>query len=239
MARRFWPNREALGSRFRLDSRSGVEVAVVGIAKDVTYRSTYERPTSHLYFPFAQDYQARMTLFVLAKPGGDPAALASAVRNQVRLLNADVPIFDVRSFRQFYDERVLLAPRLLSNIVSALGAVGLTLAIIGLYGVIAYTVSRRTKELGIRIAIGAERAQVARMVLREGLSLSLTGVALGLPLAFFLSRALSALMVERTGRAEPVLIAVTCMLVAVSVSAAWIPARRAAKIDPVVALRCE
>jgi predicted permease len=239
MARRFWPNGDALGSRFRLDNRGGAEVTVIGIAKDVTYRSTYEHLRPHLYLPFAQDYQARNTLLVLAKPGNDPAQLASAVRNEVRSLNADVPIFDIRSFRQFYDDRVLMPPRLLGNIVSALGVVGLALAVIGLYGVISYTVSRRTKELGIRMAIGAERAQVARMVLREGLTLSLTGIAIGLPLAFLLSRAMSALTVERTGRAEPILIAVTCVLVLVSVLAAWIPARRAAKIDPMVALRYE
>ena len=239
MAGKFWPNRDALGARVRLGNRSGDPATVVGIAKDATYRVTYETPHPHMYFPFEQDYHDRMTLFVLAKGRSDPAAMAAEVRNEVRSLNPDVPIFEVRSFGQFCDERVLMAPRVISQIVSALGGIGLTLAVIGLYGVIAYTVSRRTRELGIRMAIGAERGQIARLVLKQGLRLALTGVAIGLPLAYGLSPMVSQLMVDRTRRAEPILAGVSLMLIAVSVVAAWIPARRAARIDPIVALRYE
>jgi macrolide transport system ATP-binding/permease protein len=239
MAQRYWPNRDALGARLRLRNRTGVEAVVIGIAKDAKYRSTFEPQRAHMYLPFSQDYQPRMTLFALARPGNDPAALAAAIRGEVRSVNASVPIFDVRSFRQFYIDRVLMPPRLISQIVSGLGAVGLTLAVIGLYGVIAYTVTRRTREIGVRMAIGAGRNQVARMVLREGLILSLTGVALGLPLAFGLSRLMSALMVDRAGTPLPVLVVVTLTLIAVTMLAAWIPARRASRIDPMVALRYE
>jgi predicted permease len=239
MARRYWPDREPLGARIRLGAPHGKEAVVVGIAKDATYRSTFESKRPHLYLPFAQDYQPQMTLFALAANGNDPAGLTAAIRNEVRAIRADVPIFDVRSFRQFYEDRSLMLPRLISQIVTALGVVGVSLAVIGLYGVIAYTVTRRTKEIGIRMAIGADASSVSRLVLRQGLRLSLIGVVVGIPLGLVLLRMMSGLMLDRSPRPEPVLAIVTALLISVALLAAWIPSRRAARIDPMVALRDE
>ena len=239
MARRFWPKGDALGARIRLNSRTDDEAIVIGVARNAKYRSTFEQPRAHMYLAFAQNYQPRMTLLARTRSGTDPAGLVGAIRNEARQLHADVPVFDVRSFRHFYDERVLLAPRLLSQIAGSLGAVGLTLAAIGLSGVIAYTVTRRTREMGLRMALGAGRGQVARLVLKQGLAVSLAGVAAGLPLAFVLARLLSGLLVERTGPAGPVLVWVSVILVVVTALASWIPARRAARIDPMAALRWE
>ena len=239
MAKRFWPKGDALGARLRLNNRAGEQAVVVGIARDAKYRSTFETARAHLFLAFSQNYQPRMTLLARTRRGVDPAGLAGAIRNEARSLASDVPVFDVRSFRNFYDERVLLAPRLLSQIAGSLGAVGLTLAAIGLYGVIAYTVTRRTRELGLRMALGAGRAEVAGSVLKRGLAVSLAGVAAGIPLALALSRVLAGLTVDRTGSAVPVLVVVSLTLVAVTAVASWIPARRASRIDPMMALRYE
>src|ERR1700691_1688488 len=138
-----------------------------------------------MWRPFAQDYNPQMTLHVRTK--GDPAAMAGAIRDTVRAINPEMPVFSVRSMEAFYDARAMLGPRLTMQLVTATGLMGLLLAVIGLYGVVAYAVSRRTREIGIRMAIGAKPGDVLRMILKQGLLFTGIGVGVGLTLAFFLS----------------------------------------------------
>src|ERR1700691_2963143 len=142
-----------------------------------------------MWRPFAQDYNPQMTLHVRTK--GDPAAMAGAIRDTVRAINPEMPVFSVRSMEAFYDARAMLGPRLTMQMVTTTGLMGLLLAVIGLYGVVAYAVSRRTREIGIRMEIGAMRVDVLRMVLKQGMVFTAIGLAAGLTIGFFASRAVS------------------------------------------------
>jgi predicted permease len=237
LAKRYFPHGDALGSRIRLDSATGPVVQIVGIAKTGIYFYWAEPPTPFLWMPFSQEYRAGMTLNV--RTTGDPAAMAGAIRNTVRAINPDVPIFGVRSMEAFYDARAMLGPRLMMQLVTATGLMGLLLAIIGLYGVVAYAVSRRTREIGIRMAIGARSTDVLRMILGQGLVFTAIGIVAGLAIAFFASRLLSTFIIGVSPRDPLIFLCVPLILSAVMIAACWLPARRAARIDPTIALRQE
>src|SRR5205814_1487458 len=143
--------------------------------------------------PFAQDYNPHVTLQV--HTASDAAAMAGAIRDTVRAINPDVPVFSVRSMEAFYDARAMLGPRLTMQMVTVTGLMGLLLAVIGLYGVVAYAVSRRTREIGIRMAIGANPRDVMRMILGQGLVFTVIGLGVGLGIAFFASRVLAGFVV--------------------------------------------
>ncbi len=234
-AKKFFPDRDALGAQFRLDNAGGPLVQVVGIAKTGTYIYWSEPPTSFLWMPFTQDYGNRVTLQVHTR--GDPASLSPAIRDAVRAIDPDMPVFSVRSMDAFYDARAMLGPRLTMQVVTAAGSIGLLLAIIGLYGVVAYAVGRRTREIGIRMAIGAKPGDVLRMVLTQGLAFTAVGVGIGLGGAFFASRALAGFVVGVSPHDPAIFAGVAVILAAVMLAASWLPARRAARIDPLLALR--
>jgi predicted permease len=235
MAERSWPNREAIGQRFRLDGPNGPMVEVVGVAKTGLYEYWAEPPQPFVWTPVAQEYNSALTLHL--RTTGDPAAMAAAVRSEVRALDPDMPMFDVRSMEAFYTGRAVFGPRLMAQVVSALGLSGLLLAVIGLYGVVAYAVSRRTREIGIRMAIGARPADVLRMVLGQGLVFTVAGVAAGLGAALVLNRFLRAFLVGVSPYDPTVFIGVPLILAVVMTVACWLPARRAARVDPTDALR--
>jgi ABC-type antimicrobial peptide transport system permease subunit len=171
----------------------------------------------------------------------DAGAVAPVVRSVVQGLNPDMPVFDVRTMRDFYDKRAITVPSRITDTIGSLGLMGLILATVGLYGLVAYSVSRRTREIGIRMAIGADRWSVVRMVLSQGLQLGVAGVAVGLVLSYFACRAaLAALWFDKAQAVNPlVFIALPLLLLAVVALATWAPARRASKIDPMLALRDE
>jgi predicted permease len=236
-AKKFFPKGDALGARMRLDSATGPVVEVVGITKTGTYIYWSEAPRPFLWMPFQQDYNPHITLQVRTE--GDPSAMAGAVRDTVRAVNPEMPVFSVRSMEAFYEARAMLGPRITMQMVTVIGLIGLLLAVIGLYGVVAYTVSRRTREIGIRMAIGAKPGDVVRMVLGQGLVFTAIGVGVGLAIAFFASRVVSGFVIGVSPHDPAIFISVPLILTAVMIAACWLPARRAARIDPTFALRQE
>jgi predicted permease len=232
MAQAYWPKRSPIGGRIQMGNQT---LQVVGIAKNIKYRDLSEHPLPFLYLPFSQQYESLMTLHV--ETAVDPASLAGPVLAEIRRLDAATPVQDVQTMQHFFREGALFGNRLITQVVAAIGLFGLLLAITGLYGVIAYSVSRRTREIGIRMAIGADPGSVARLVLRQGMKLTGIGAAIGLVLSLATSQLLSSLLVGVSARDPEVYIVVPLTLAAISLLACYIPARRAARIDPLLALR--
>jgi predicted permease len=239
-AMHYWPKGDALGKRFHLQGANGELVQIVGIARRAKYRSISEPPTDFVYLPVRQHPRSRMSL-VAESDAADAATIAPVVREVVRSLDPDMPVFDVRTMHDLYTQRNVKVTDIIVQVVAALGLMGLLLAVVGLYGLVAYSVSRRTREIGIRMAIGADRRKVVWMVLRQGLELGVAGVAAGVLVSFFACRMVtSALSMVTFERIDPLIFAVLpLLLVLVTVLATWAPARRASLIDPMRALRDE
>ena len=237
LAARAWPNRDPIGQRMRLDGPNGPMVEVAGVAKTGKYLYWAEPAQSAVWMPFSQEYNSQMK--VIVRTQGDPAAMAAIARAEVRALDPDIPIINLNTMAGFFDDRAMLGPRLIAQIVSAIGVVGLLLAIIGLYGVVAYAVSRRTREIGIRMAIGARPFDVLRMVLGQGLMFTAIGIAVGIAIALASGRFVQTFVVGASLRDPSILVGVPAILAAVMLAACWLPARRASRVDPIRALRQE
>jgi len=234
MARRFWPDRTALGKRIRLGGSTSPEIEVVGIARDGKYNLLGEPPTEYLFLPHEQRYSAQMTL--ITRTAGSPSALASAVQREIAALDPDVPIYGVKTMPMFLD-RLLSLPKSVAVLGTLFALVALLMASVGLYGVVSYSIARRTKEIGLRIAMGATRGNVMRMVLTQGMTLAGIGVALGTLGAVALLR-LAADLLYGVGPDDPsTFMAGAIVLTAVAVTASYVPARRATRLDPSIALR--
>jgi predicted permease len=240
-AKHYWPNQDAIGKRFHLSDAKGPLVQIVGIAKTTKYLWIAEPPTEYIYLPLAQHPQTRMTL--IAESESDSAALASVLRQAVKNMDPNMPVYGVRTMDDFYKQRAIKTGTIIMQTIGGLGVMGLLLAMVGLYGLVAYSVSRRTREIGIRMAIGADRTKVARMVLKQGLILALIGIAIGvigsveankvLGLMFGGSTAMS------TEEAVIIFLLMPLTLITVTLLATYAPARRASLIDPMRALRDE
>jgi predicted permease len=239
-AKHFWPKGDALGRSFHLKSANGDLVQIVGIARMARYLWIAEPPLDYVYLPFRQ--HARSGLALLAESNAqDAATLAPALRDVVRGLDPDMPVFDVRTMHDIYNMRAVKAPNTIAQIVAGLGLMGLILAVVGLYGLVSYSVSRRTREIGIRMAVGADRTRVIWMVLKQGLQLGVAGAAAGLVVSFLACDAMiSSMWLLTADHVNPLLYAAIALpLLAVTVLATWAPARRASRIDPMRALRDE
>jgi ABC-type antimicrobial peptide transport system permease subunit len=170
----------------------------------------------------------------------DASTLAAVLRKVVHGLDPDMPVFDARTMQDLYNKRAVKTPNIIVQAVSGMGAMGLLLAMVGLYGLLAYSVSRRTREIGVRMAIGADRKQVVRMILRQGLMIVLAGTAIGLLLGVVAWRLLGSMVVSSFGSSSVLVFpAVSLPLIAIALLAAYAPARRASRIDPMRALREE
>ncbi|HEX8691598.1 MAG TPA: ABC transporter permease [Longimicrobium sp.] len=237
MARRFWPGRDPLGRRF---SVRGAEFEVVGVARDAKYRGLGERALPYVYFSLAQEERLRLppTALVLhARAAGDPAALLAPLRREVWAVDPDLPA-EADLMRRTI--RFSLFPaRLAGRLVGACGVLALVLASVGLYGIAAYGAARRTREFGIRMALGARGRDVVLLVLRQGLAVTAAGLALGLLAAFWVSGLLRGLLYGVPPGDPATYAGVAALLAAVVLLAGWGPARRAARVDPAVALRVE
>ena len=236
-AEKYWPKQEAIGKRLRLKDRNAPPIEVVGVARQSRYVFITEPPFPYLYLPYEQNHRSHMVLML--ESAGDPAGLAAPLREMVRSLDSNMPIYNARTFENFYDQRSIGTVRLILQTVATMGLVGLTLALIGLYGLIAYSVSRRTQEIGIRMALGAHRGNVARMVLRQGFVLSMIGIGVGFVFSFAVSRLLATGLAGVGAPSGLTLVFVPIILVAVTMLACYLPARRASLVDPIRALRYE
>jgi predicted permease len=235
-AERYYPRQDPLGKRFWIGDRNGQPLVIVGVAKATKYQSLVEPPIEAIYEPLSQNPQTRMTL--LLESYGDSAALLGPVRETVRAMDANQPIYSVHTMEEYFEERGRKLFSMLSEITGAMGLLGLTLALLGLYGLMSYSVSRRTREIGIRMAIGADRSGVVKMVLKQGLLLAGIGVAIGVALSLAFGRALTAAW-EMPSFDPRVFAAVPVALMAMAALSAYVPARRASRVDPVEALRLE
>lgn len=235
-AKHYWPNSDALGKRFRIDNASGPAVEIVGISKTAKYEWIGEPPTEFVYLPWTQHFRGLMTLLV--ESDGPSAALAEPVRELVRNIDSGQPVFNVRTIEDFYQKRVVMAPVMIVEAVSAMGLIGLTLALAGLYGLMTYATTRRTREIGIRIAVGADARTVLQMVLRQAFILVAIGIGFGLLLGRAAESGLNAVF-ETSGTDIGAYLFVLPALLCVTMIAAFIPARRASRIEPTRALRYE
>ena len=239
-AGRYWPRQDALGKRFHLHSATGPLVQIVGIAKTAKYFWIAEPPLEFIYLPYMQDKQTALVIAAETK-APDAAVLAPVLRDVVRSIDQSMPVYDTQTMQHFYSERAVKTPALITQTVAGLGGMGLILAVVGLYGLIAYSVSRRNREIGIRMAIGADRPNVIRMILRQGLTLGLIGVGVGLVVAFFACRAIvTVAWVATFDRVNYALFpAIAIPLLLITLAATFGPARRASLVNPVRTLRDE
>ena len=239
LAQHYWPGQDPLGKRFRLNDSRGPWVEIVGLAKTSKYFFIMERPTEFVYLPYKQRPQQRMVL--LTESVGDPSSLVTPLREVVRSLDGNQPIYNVRTMEELYRMRTVVTLKVVSGFIAAMGMMGLTLAIVGLYGLVAHAASRRTKEIGIRMAMGAGRWDVLRIVLRQGMVLALVGLGVGLLASVGAARGLAAVFPGGPGgdgRTDFVAFPLVAVVVlAVTLLAAYIPARRASRVNPTEALR--
>jgi putative ABC transport system permease protein len=238
MAQRFWPNEDPVGKRFRYggpDSQAPW-MTVVGVVGDMR-RTGYDAPVRYeTFLPHAQAPRGAMTLVV--RTTREPLALASAVRGEVRALDPEQPVYEVRSMDDLLSGMVAQR-RFSMALLGTFAALALTLGLIGVYGVTSYLVAQRTREIGLRLALGAEPRTVVGMVVRQGMFVAGAGVAVGLVGALVLTRLMGSLLYGVSASDLPTLAAATGLLAAATLVANWVPARRAARVDPLVALRAE
>jgi len=239
-ATKYWPGANAVGKRFRLaegDQQPWIEV--VGIAVTHKYRALSEAATEFVYYPWAQSPSNDTTLLV--ETDADPAATASPLRAVVRGIDSNMPVLSVQTMEDFFLASSVTFTSVIVRIVFGMGSMGLALAMIGLYGLVAYSVSRRTREIGIRVAVGANPHSVLAMVLQHGALLSFGGTLMGLLASVAIRGALRAVFpFEDAGNLDlSTYLIVVPALLAITLTAAFIPARRASRIDPLMALRQE
>jgi predicted permease len=234
MARRFWPDEDPLGKRMRIGNNPWR--TVVGVVADVKNEALAADPKPEMFYPLLQEPLPFMTLAV--RTDADPKALAQDVARGVREVDADEPVYDVKTMDERLAESVS-PQRLTAALVGIFAALAMTLAGVGIYGVISYSVAQQTHEFGIRMALGAQKGDVLKLVLRQGLLLALAGVLLGLAGALALTRVMSSLLYGVTVTDPATFAGVAAVLTAVALAACLLPARRATKVDPMVALRYE
>ena len=236
LAKHYWSGEEVVGKHIRLDSPAGAPVEIVGVAQTIKFQNTFE-PMDFLYMPLAQHPIARMTLML--RSSGDPLQLIQSVKDVVRTLDPNLPMLHTMSYEDFYLNQAVKGPRIAIKLVGSMGVVGLLLAIAGLYGLVAYNVSRRTREIGIRIALGAASSDVLRLVMGKGLVLVGMGTVLGLAMGFAVEQLMNSMLFNAGGVDIVAYIIVVPSLFLVTMLAAYVPARRASRIAPTQALRYE
>ena len=236
-AKHYWPAGDAVGKFIRLDNGAGIPVEIVGVAQTIKYQDTRERPMDFLYMPLAQHPLSRMILML--RSNGDPLQVVPPVKEIVRALDANLPMLQTRAYEDLYLNMAVKGPRIAIDLVGTMGAVGLFLAVAGLYGLVAYNVSRRTREIGIRMALGAASSDVLRLVMGKGIVLVAMGTVIGLAMGFALEQLMNSMLFNAGGVDIVAYVIVVPSLFLVTMLAAYVPARRASRIAPTQALRYE
>jgi predicted permease len=238
MAQQFWPNQDAIGKRFSLKSATGPFVEIVGIAADGKYVFIGWDKKPFFFVPMAQNYTPYRTLQV--RSSLPPESMIAQMQNQVRALDPNMPVTDVQTMRQsLAGPNGFFIFQVGAILAAAMGFLGLTLAVVGVYGVVSFAASQRTHEIGIRMALGAGRRDILRLVLQQGLALVIVGVLSGTVLAWALTRSMATILVGVSPTDALTYGTATLVLAAIGFWACYAPARRAMKLDPMVALRYE
>ena len=228
-----FPNEDPLGKR--LISAIGNEAfEVIGVVGDIRHNSLGAQPFPAMYFPSRDSGRRNLVI----RTQNDPLSIVGAVRQEVRALDPDQPIAEVKKMTEWVDSSVAVS-RYRTTLLGAFAALAMILAATGIYGVMSYTVAQRTHEIGVRMALGARRLDVLKLVVRQGMLLSVVGVILGLVGAFALTRVMASLLFGVTAKDPLTFVAVAGLLIAVAFIACVVPAQRATKVDPLVALRYE
>jgi predicted permease len=236
-AKKLWPGKEPLGQRFKWsdDDTTGWKT-VVGVVADVTQHIEGKRPPVQIYVPHMQE--PLQTVILVARHDGDPGALTAAMRRVVQSNDADMPLYEVYTMQEVI-RRGLWENRIWVSLMTVFASLALIIAAIGIYGVMAYSVAQRTQEIGIRMALGAAKQDVLRLIVGQAMRLTVLGVGIGLAGAYAVTRLMASVLFGVSATDPPTFIGVTVILGLSAVIAAWVPAERATRVDPMVALRAE
>ncbi len=234
MALRFWPNQNPIGLSFEIGDQRRRTIKIIGIARNSKHRTLDEEPRLVLYLPLQQQFESQMILHL--RSAVESLSLIAAVRSETRRLDANLPLFEVKTLAQRLNESIW-PQRTMSTLLIIFGLLALLLAVIGLYGSLSYTVTQRTREIGVRVALGAKGSDVIRLVLRQGMMLAMFGIGIGLAAATALTRVLTGFLSGVSATDPLTFVLVALALTMVALLACYLPARRAGKVDPMAALR--
>jgi predicted permease len=235
LAQRLFPGESPLGRRIRAGNATrGEWVRIVGVTGNVRHQSVVRPPDPEMYFPITQVGMSFLT--IVARTSIEPLALADPARRAVRAIDATVPISELRALQSVVWESTV-RQRLVLRLLVVFAGVGLVLGAVGIYGVVAFGVTQRTHEIGVRIALGARRRTIVGMVISDGLRHAVAGLGVGALAAFWLTRAMRGVVYDVSTTDPLTYVAVAAIVLAVSIAASWIPARRAARVDPLTAMR--
>jgi len=243
MARTYWKDGTALGGRMRMGNPMRPWTTVVGIVADERHNGVTGIVKEKFYVPHSQWHVATggsiiRNVFLVVRTTGEPLSLVGSIRGEIRQMDANLPVANIRPMSDIVST-ALATPRLTSFLLGAFAAIALALAAVGIYGVLAYLVAQRTHEIGIRLAIGANRAQVLGMILKQGMTLALGGIAIGVVAAFGLTRLMQSLLYQITASDPMTYVIVPIALLLVTLVASYLPALRATRVSPTTALRVQ
>ena len=244
-ARRYWPAKGSIGAHIKIDdnNQGPREVEIIGVVGDVKHSGLHEDAAPEIYAPISQIPEENVSLLInnmswVVRTSAEPLTMAGAVQREIQSVNANIPTSNTKSMEQLLSSS--LAPsRFNLFLIGIFAIVALILASMGIYAVISYSVAQRTQELGLRMALGAQQRDVVRLVVGDGLKIVLIGVAIGLAGAFILTRVLSNLVFGISVTDPPTFVSMSLLFIVISLLASYLPARRAAKVDPIIALRSE
>jgi predicted permease len=239
MAAEFWPNEDPLGKRFSMKSATGPAWEVVGVSENGKYQMVTESSRPYFYVPLAQNYRSLRTLHI--RSSVPPDSLKTSLQREIRDVAPDLPIIQLETMKQSLEQAVTgyFLFRFSASLAGAMGALGLLLTVVGIYGIVSFAAAQRTHEIGIRMALGASPGDILQLVFRHGAKLVIIGVAVGLLAAWVLTRALAHLLIGVSPTDPLTYVVVATLLASVALFACWVPARRATRVDPMVALRYE
>ena len=237
MAKKYWPRGDAIGRKFTMNAEPTHPLQIVGIARDARYHGYRQPMQPYFYVPFAQHNTGNSLEALEVKTAGDAAAMMPAVERTINGMAANLPVFEVKTMHQaLYSPNGLLVFEIIGTLAGIMGSMGLVLAVVGVYGVLSYVVSQRTSEIGVRMALGAQRGDILRIVYRQGLWIVGIGVAVGLAASFAIAHLLSSMIT--VSPADPATyLGVSLTLAAIALLACYVPARRAMYVEPMRALR--